>query len=52
LGHKLLKTIFILFSRKEPCKDSTVDYRELVVKRNAPRWIAALRQYNMLPVAT
>jgi hypothetical protein len=51
LGHKLLKTVFILLSRKEPYRDSTVDYRELVVKRNAPRWIAALRQYNMLPAA-
>ncbi|MFZ5776038.1 MAG: IS110 family transposase, partial [Thermodesulfobacteriota bacterium] len=38
LGHKLLKTIFILLSRKEPYRDSTVDYEELVVKRNAPRW--------------
>lgn len=49
LGHKLLKTIFVLLSRKTPYHDTTVDYEQLLVKRNAPRWIKALRKYNMLP---
>lgn len=49
LGHKLLKTIFVLLSRNVPYHDTTVDYEQLLVKRNAPRWIAALRRYNLLP---
>lgn len=52
LGHKLLKTIFILLSRKTPYHDNTVDYEELLVKRNAPRWITALKRYDLLPTAT
>ncbi|NLJ28403.1 MAG: IS110 family transposase [Deltaproteobacteria bacterium] len=49
LAHKILKTVFVLLSRKVPYQDSQVDYKELMVQRNAPRWIAALRQYHMLP---
>lgn len=51
LAHKILKIVFILLSRKVPYRDSTVDYKELMVQKNAPRWIAALRQYGMLPTA-
>ena len=51
LAHKILKTVFVLLSRKVPYQDSQVDYKELMVQRNAPRWIAALRQYHMLPTA-
>ena len=51
LAHKILKIVFILLSRKVPYRDSQVDYKELMVQRNAPRWIAALRQYHMLPTA-
>ncbi|NLJ29065.1 MAG: IS110 family transposase, partial [Deltaproteobacteria bacterium] len=51
LAHKILKIVFILLSRRVPYRDSQVDYKELMVQRNAPRWIAALRQYHMLPTA-
>lgn len=51
LAHKILKTVFILLSRKVPYRDSKVDYKELMVKRNAPRWIAALHKYDLLPSA-
>jgi transposase len=51
IGHKVLKTVFVLLSRNVPYRDSTVNYQELAVKRNAPRWIRALRQYNLLPQA-
>jgi transposase len=51
LAHKILKIVFILLSRKVPYRDSTVDYKKLMVQKNAPRWIAALRQYDMLPSA-
>lgn len=49
LAHKIFKTVFILLSRNVRCRDSQVDYREMMVKRNAPRWIAALRKYELLP---
>ncbi|MEO5334861.1 MAG: hypothetical protein H7839_22850, partial [Magnetococcus sp. YQC-5] len=34
LGHKLLKIMFVLLSRKVPYRDSTVDYEALAIKRN------------------
>ena len=52
VGHKLLKTMFVLLSRQVPYRDSTVDYEALAVKRNAPRWINALRRFGLLPVTT
>jgi transposase len=48
-AHKILKTIFVLLKRKEAYRDSSVNYEELMVKRRAPRWIAALTRYNLLP---
>ena len=51
LGHKLLKIMFVLLSRKVQYQDSTVDYEALAVKRNAPRWIKALRRFELLPAA-
>jgi len=49
IGHKVLKTVFVLLSRQVPYHDSTVDYEALVVKRNAPRWIKQLRKFGYLP---
>ena len=48
LAHKLLKIIFFMLSRREPYRDSTVDYEALAVKRNAPRWIKKLIQFGYL----
>lgn len=49
LSHKILKIIFAMLKRKEPYRDNTVNYEELMVKRNAPRWISALMRYNLIP---
>jgi len=49
IGHKVLKIVFVLLSRQVPYRDSTVDYAALTVKRNAPRWIRALKQFGYLP---
>lgn len=49
LAHAILKTVFVLLTKKEPYRDSTIDYETLVVNRNAPRWIAKLVQYGILP---
>ena len=48
IGHRILQIVYILISRKEPYKDPDVDYEALMVKRNAPRWIEALRRYGYL----
>jgi transposase len=42
VGHKLLQVIYVILSKKEPYRDSSVDYERLLANRNAPRWIAAL----------
>ncbi|VFN02466.1 MAG: hypothetical protein BECKG1743E_GA0114224_105101, partial [Candidatus Kentron sp. G] len=49
IAHKVLKTVFVLLKRNVPYQDSTVNYEELMVKRNAPRWIRALKQHGFLP---
>jgi transposase len=48
IGHKVLKTVFVLLSRHVPYQDATVDYEALVVKRNAPRWIRQLKTFGYL----
>jgi transposase len=49
IGHKVLKTVFVLLSRQVPYQDSTVDYEALAVQRHAPRWIRQLRKFGYLP---
>lgn len=51
VGHKILETVFVILSKKEAYKDPKVNYEELMVKRNAPRWIAMLRKYYIPEVA-
>ena len=48
VGHRILEIVYHLLSRKEPYKDPSVDYEALMVKRNAPRWIGALRKYGYI----
>jgi transposase len=48
LGHRILKVIFVVLSRKEPYRDPVVDYEALVVHRNAPRWIKVLKKYGYI----
>jgi transposase len=50
LAHKMLRTIFFMLSRGQPYRDSATDYEALSVKRNASRWIRALRRFGFLPV--
>jgi transposase len=49
VGHKILEIIFTIIKRKEPYRDSTVDYEALTVMKNAPRWIKALQKFGYLP---
>ena len=50
-AHQVLKTVFVMWSRRVPYQDSTVDYEALSVQRNAPRWLRQLKQYGYLPKA-
>ena len=51
VGHKLLQVVYVILAKKEPYRDPGVDYERLVVNRNAPRWIAALKKYGYWPPA-
>ena len=48
IGHKLIKTAYVVLKQKEPYNDKLVDYERLVVKRNAPRWIRKLKEYGYI----
>jgi transposase len=50
LAHKLLRTIFVLLTRREPYSDSSYDYESANVAKNAPRWISALVKFGYWPV--
>ena len=49
-AHKMLRTIWAMLLRSQPYRDATVDYQDLIVRRNAPRWIKALTSHGYLPV--
>ncbi len=49
IGHKILRIVFTLLKKKEPYRDPTVDYEAIVVQRNAPRWIQALKKFGYWP---
>ncbi len=51
VAHKLLRTMFFMIKRGEYYRDSATNYEALSVKRNAPRWIKALRQFGFIPAA-
>ena len=51
IGHKILRTIFFMINRGEHYRDQSIDYQELMVKRNAPRWIRMLQQYGFIAKA-
>lgn len=49
IAHKMLRTIFFMLKRHECYRDSTVNYEEMSVKRNASRWIQQLKKYGLTP---
>lgn len=48
LAHKLLRIVYVLISRREHYRDSTVDYEAQMVANNAPRWFKMLRKHGFL----
>ena len=51
VGHKQLEVIFTVLNRGKPYYDPQVNHEELMVKRNAPRWIKTLAQYGYISKA-
>lgn len=49
VAHKIIRTIFVLFTRHEAYRDPGIDYTAIVVNKNAPRWIKALKKYGYWP---
>ena len=49
VAHQMIRTIYVLFTRRQAYRDSGTDYQALVVKQNAPRWILALKKYGYWP---
>jgi transposase len=52
IGHNILRVIYYMLKRKEPYKDRLTDYQNLVIKRNAPRWIKKLAQLGYVVIKT
>ena len=47
-AHKLARTVFAVLRGGQPYRDPEVDYEALVVRRNAPRWLAKLDEFGYL----
>lgn len=43
IAHKMIRTIWFMFTRREAYHDSGFDYAAANVRKNAPRWIKALK---------
>jgi hypothetical protein len=48
IGNKMLYVIYHMFTRKEPYKDPNVNLEELMVKKNASKWMRRLKKYHEL----
>jgi transposase len=49
VAHKIIRTIYVLFTRREPYRDTGFDYEAAKVAKNAPRWIKALKKFGYWP---
>lgn len=48
IAHKLIRTIYFMFTRRQAYHDSGADYAAANVKKNAPRWIRALKTHGFV----
>ena len=46
IAHKMIRTIYFMFTRHEAYHDTGFDYAAANVKKNAPRWIKALKTFG------
>jgi len=49
IAHKIIKAVYYMLSRGVVYQDRSVDFDALRTKRNAPRWIKALKRHGVLP---
>lgn len=47
-AHKLLRIVFAMLRDDAPYRDPGIDYDQLFVKRNAPRWLRMLERHGFL----
>ena len=47
-AHKLLRSVFAVLRDRRPYRDPDTDYEALLVRRNAPRWLRKLREFDIL----
>ena len=47
-AHKLLRVLYVVLRDARPYHDPEADYEELMVRRNAPRWIRMLHRYGLI----
>ena len=50
-AHKLRHTINALLRDHQPYRDPQINYEQVVMDRNAPRWLCKLMRYGYLPPA-
>lgn len=48
LGHKILRVVFVVLKNQKPYHDPEIKYDEIVVNRNASRWMKKLEEYGYL----
>lgn len=48
LAHRMLEICFVILRDIAPYRDPGTNYEELVVKRNAPRWLESLEKFGYL----
>ena len=44
----VLRIIYAMLSKNQPSRDASVNDEELMVQRNAPRWMKMLGKYGYL----
>ena len=47
-AHKLLRSVFAVLRDRRPYRDPDTDYEALLVRRNPPRWLRKLREFDIL----
>ena len=49
VAHKMIRLIFLMFTRRQPYIDQAIDYAAMSAKKNAPRWIKQLKTIGRWP---
>ena len=49
-AHKLLRVLYVVLRDARPYHDPEADYEELMVRRNAPRWLRMLQRHGMIEI--